>query len=179
MKKLAVIASALLVPAGLTFAQTTPEAKPAAPAATEAAAVPATETATEAAPVAATLDSAAVGTAVENRELVGEGTTFPEGKVFCWSKIASASAATTIKHVWYNGTEKMLETPLNIPFTPYRTYSNKNVVPGNWKVEVVDATGAVLKSIEFTVTAAETAAPASETPVPVQAEQPAGKPAVK
>lgn len=153
MKKLAAIVSALLIPAGLAFAQAAPETKPAA-----------APVATEAAPIAATLASAKVGTAVENSELVGEGTTFPEGKVFCWSKIASAGAATTIKHIWYNGTEKVLETTLNVPFTPYRTYSHKNVTPGNWKVEVVDATGAVLKNIEFTVTAAE---------------QPAGKPSVK
>lgn len=178
MKKLAVLAAVLLVPAGLAAAQTAPAATPAAP----AAAAPAKQEAAPAEAVSVTLDSAVLATGVENKNAVGEATTFTDsGRVFCWTKVGTVSAATSIKHVWYFGEEKKFEIDLSVPSSGYRTYSSKTVWPGSWKVEVTDAAGTVLKTLEFTVTKAE-AAPAAEAKTeaapaaaPAPAAQPSGK----
>ncbi len=143
MKKLAVLVSVLLVPAGLAFAQTAPAAAPAA----APVAAPAAET------VTAALENAVLATGIENKNPVGEATSFTDaGRVFCWSKTGTVSAATSIKHIWYFEGEKKAEIDLSIPSSGYRTYSSKTVWPGNWKVEVTDAAGSVLKTLEFTVT---------------------------
>lgn len=174
MKKLAVLVSVLMVPAGLAFAQTAPAAAPAAAPVAAPVAAPAAEAVTVA------LENAVLATGVENKNPVGEATSFTDaGRVFCWSKAGTVSAATSIKHVWYFEGEKKAEIDLSIPFSGYRTYSSKTVWPGNWKVEVTDAAGSVLKTLEFTVTKAEEAAEAKTETAPAAATTPAAQPSGK
>ncbi len=143
------------------------EAKPAAePAAAErvpaADKAPAAEAATAPAARAAAKASgdiavaaAKVGTAVEERELSGEATSFPAtvGKVYCWTKV-TGGAGEEITHAWYHEGKVTSEVKLALKFPSVRTYSSKTIPPemkGAWRVDVLGPDGAVLKSIEFKV----------------------------
>ena len=101
------------------------------------------------------VEKIALGTGVESRELVGEATEFDVsvGRVYCWTKIISQNVPTTIKHVWYADEEKADEVTLNIQYPSTRTWSNKAIRIGKWRVEVVSETGEVLASTGFTVKA--------------------------
>jgi len=105
--------------------------------------------------------SAAVGTGVENREIVGEGTTFAEGQVACLTKVQT-TAPTTLHHVYSVDGKEINDIALNVNGSPWRTWSRKTVWPGAWKVEIKDDAGAVLKSIDFEVTAAAAAMPPAQ-----------------
>lgn len=114
--------------------------------------------ASEAAESAGQITKLVITTGVQNREPVDE---VPAGgvaaeKVYCWVKAEFAQTPTTIKHVWYLGGEKQSEVTLNITSSPFRTWSNKTVIPGQWKVEVVAESGTVLYSKDFTVLASAT-----------------------
>ncbi|MBK8650374.1 MAG: DUF2914 domain-containing protein [Elusimicrobia bacterium] len=106
--------------------------------------------------------SAAVGTGVENREIVGEGTTFAEGQVACLTKVQTTAAPTTLHHVYSVDGKEINDIALNVNGSPWRTWSRKTVWPGAWKVEIKDDAGAVLKSIDFEVTAAAAAMPPAQ-----------------
>jgi len=78
---------------------------------------------------------------------------FAIGKVYCFTKVTT-TAPTTIKHVWYFGGTAVHTMELAIGGSPWRTWSNKTVAPGmtgSWKVEIQDASGAVLKTLTFSV----------------------------
>jgi len=57
-----------------------------------------------------------LGTGVEERELIGEASSFPlsVGKVYCWTCVKGADEPTEITHVWYYGVEKMAEVVLPV-----------------------------------------------------------------
>jgi hypothetical protein len=95
----------------------------------------------------------AFATSVENREPVGESSEFDQsvGRVWCWTKISASNPPVEVKHVWYKDGEKVLEVPLEVNYPSTRTWSNKAISPGAWKVEVVDADGQVITSAEFKV----------------------------
>ena len=101
------------------------------------------------------VEKIALGTGLESRELVGESTEFDvsAGRVYCWTKIASENVPTTIKHVWYADAEKAAEVPLNVKYPSTRTWSNKAIWAGKWRVDVVSEAGEVLTSADFTVKA--------------------------
>lgn len=95
-----------------------------------------------------------VGTAIENRELVGAAETFQlsAGKVFCFSKISNA-AGSEIEHVWYKGDAEVARVKLMVGGSPWRTYSSKNLGDdgaGEWRCEVVH-NGNVIQTARFTV----------------------------
>jgi len=99
---------------------------------------------------------ARLGTGVKEREIIGEAYSFPSSirKVYCWTLVAGAEEPTEITHVWYYGEKKMAEVKLSIKSPRYRTWSSKTILPewiGDWKVEVVDAMGNLLKCISFEV----------------------------
>lgn len=115
--------------------------------------------------------SAALGTGVDNRELQGEATSFDAAvtRVYCWTKAKAASTPGAIKHVWSVDGKSVSEVPLTLSVSPARTWSYKTVWPGAWKVEIQDDAGAVLKTLEFSVGAAEAAPrPPSNTSFRVQ-----------
>lgn len=101
-------------------------------------------------------------TGVENRVPVGEAVTFGKAveRVYVWTRITAERTPVKIKHVYYFEGKKAGEIELMVNSSPYRVWSNKSVRPGSWKVEVTDEAGAVLASLEFTVTAEAAAQPA-------------------
>jgi hypothetical protein len=107
---------------------------------------------TTATPKIAKLDSIAFGTDIESRALVGASNVFEPSirKVFCWTKISINRAPHTVRHVWYNGEEKVFELPMRLRYASGRLWSYKTVWPGEWKVDVVNEAGEVIGSGTFT-----------------------------
>jgi len=97
-----------------------------------------------------------VGTGVENREPGGVAETFPPTteKVYCFLEATEISKDTEIAFVWFHGEKEMLKTNLPLQTGPkWRTFANKNVagMKGDWKVEVRDAKGNMVKDVKFKV----------------------------
>jgi hypothetical protein len=97
-----------------------------------------------------------VGTGVENREPVGVAETFPvtTEKVYCFLEATEISKDTEISFVWFHGEKEMLKTNLPLQMGPkWRTFANKNVagMKGEWKVEIRDAKGDMVKDVKFRV----------------------------
>lgn len=73
--------------------------------------------------------------------------------LYCFTRLtAPPGTDTTIKHVWYNGEEKAGEYVLPVKGERWRTYSKKNIRKGwsgDWRVEVLDSDGKLLKTIKF------------------------------
>lgn len=93
------------------------------------------------------------GTGVENLEVTGEGTMFPASteKVYCWLKVAGGQGKSiTVK--WFLNGSPSGEVPLDLKYNSMRTYSYKTIYgnKGEWKVDVVGPSGAVLQSASFT-----------------------------
>src|SRR5947199_5195158 len=144
MKRMAMIAaSALLLGRGLAAQDTTKAAAP-APAPAPAAATP-----------SVTVVEAVVAKTVLDRQPQDTGAAFPAdvGQLVCWTKVSDA-AGTSIHHVWFHGDTQVGDMELQVGGSPWRTWSRKTVPAdwtGAWHVEVRDASGAVLKRIDFTV----------------------------
>lgn len=105
-----------------------------------------------------TATDAVVGRSVLDREPQDTATLFPAdvGQLVFWTKVAGAPAdvETTIHHVWFHGDTEVGDVELRVAGSPWRTWSRKTVPPdwtGAWHVEVRDASGAVLKRVDFTV----------------------------
>jgi hypothetical protein len=103
----------------------------------------------------ASVEESAVALDVVDRMPVGADSTFTAdvGRIYCWTRVAGADG-TTIHHVWFHGDEEMADIELNVGGSPWRTWSNKAIMPewtGAWRVEVRDATGNVIETIRFTV----------------------------
>lgn len=154
MKKAAVfvLVVCLSVFAGMALAQQQAPAPAPAPAPTPAPA-PATKTAPEAGLTIARME---IASSVENREPVGIAASFPatQEKVFLFLEFKDVKAETSVNVVWTLGMNEMGKVPLTIkPFSKFRTWAYKSIggMKGDWKVEVVDASGAVLKSGTFKV----------------------------
>ena len=73
--------------------------------------------------------------------------------LFCFTRsVAPAGTETKIRHVWYNGEEKAGEQELPVKGQKWRTYSKKLIRKGevgDWRVEVLDSSGKLLKSVKF------------------------------
>ena len=118
-------------------------------------AAPAPAAAEPSAASALTVDEAKLGTGVENNAVVGEGTTFKadDSKAYLWIKLHGAKD-TEIKTVWYRGADKISEVTLPVKYDPQTTWAYKTLrkgYPGDYKVDVVDSAGTVLKSVSFKV----------------------------
>jgi hypothetical protein len=100
-----------------------------------------------------TVDSMVFATSVDSRDPVGAAKDFPAsvGRVFCWTRLSTGAPPANVMHVWYKNGQKLLEVPLTVNHASGRYWSQKNIAPGDWKVEVVDAAGNVLASGTFTV----------------------------
>jgi len=119
----------------------------------------ATAPAVKAAPAPAaslTIARMEIASSVENREPVGIAATFPatQEKVYCFLEFQNVPAETSVTVVWTLGMNEMGNVPLTIkPFSKFRTWANKTIggMKGDWKVEVKDASGTVLKSATFKI----------------------------
>ena len=108
------------------------------------------------APAATLTAELQVCTGVTGRMPTGSAANFDTtvGTLYCWSKITGSRSETTVKHIWMHEGKEMLAVELPVKGDPWRTYSHKKILPqwtGNWEVKVVDAGGATLKSLSFTI----------------------------
>jgi len=103
-----------------------------------------------------TLARLLVGTGVEDREPVGVAETFPEAteKVYCFLEATEIAQDTEVHFVWFHGEKEMLKISLPLKMGPrWRTYASKSLrgLKGDWKVEIKDASGALIKEVTFKV----------------------------
>ena len=102
------------------------------------------------------VENAVICTGVKDRAPEGAAEKFPAavGKLYCFTKITGGAEGTLIKHVWFHGEEKVDAMELKVGAASWRTWSAKTIDPkltGAWKVEVQDAEGKVLQTLNFTV----------------------------
>lgn len=73
--------------------------------------------------------------------------------LYCFTRVVAAPAGgDTIKHVWYRDNARVAEYDLPLKGERWRTYSKRPVAPGDagdWRVEVLDSTGHLLKTVKF------------------------------
>ena len=169
MKKVIIVCLVfiLLLAAGVVLAQQATDptpapatpAEPTAPAAPATPATPASPATTPAAPVPAaglTISRMEIAGSVENREPVGIAASFPatQEKVFCYLEFKDVPQDTTITYVWTLGQNDMGKVTQQVKKSSrWRTWANKSLggMKGDWKVDVLDESGAVLKSATFKV----------------------------
>jgi hypothetical protein len=99
---------------------------------------------------------AVVAKAVVDRVPQDSATTFPVdvGQLVCWTRISGGSAGTTVHHVWFHGDTQVGDAELTIGGSPWRTWSRKSVpadATGAWHVEIRDASGRLLRRVDFTI----------------------------
>lgn len=105
---------------------------------------------------AITISRLVIGTGVENREPIGAAETFPDSteKVYCFLEAINIVKDTEVSIIWFHGQNEMLKINLPLKMGPrWRTYVYKNLrgLKGDWKVEIRDANGNLLKDIKFKV----------------------------
>jgi hypothetical protein len=98
----------------------------------------------------------ALGTSVENRVLIGKDTKFGAdvGRVYCLITVTGGNRPTEATHVWYFKGQEKARTELPIKYKKHRTWSYKTIHSqqvGDWRVDVEDSSGNVLKSFSFSV----------------------------
>lgn len=112
---------------------------------------------------APSVESILFGTGIENRELVGTGTTFDTrpDMIYCYTRIVGAQPPAEVFHVWtYNGEEKR-RVRLEVGSASWRTWSGRSTEAlmaegeGIWEVLVQTADGEVLGRSTFTIRRAD------------------------
>ena len=101
--------------------------------------------------------AAAICKDVVNREAVDVGTRFPNSvsRLYCFTKIVGATQPTEVVHVWSYGDVERARISLEVKSSDWRTYSSKAIQAhetGAWRVDVLDAAGNLLRTINFEVT---------------------------
>lgn len=101
--------------------------------------------------------AAAICKDVVNREAVDVGTRFPSSvsRLYCFTKIVGATQPTEVVHVWSYGDVERARISLEVKSSNWRTYSSKAIQAhetGAWRVDVLDAAGNLLQTINFEVT---------------------------
>ena len=99
---------------------------------------------------------AVVGTGIENKEPAGAADAFPASteKVSCFIEATNVSKDVELATVWSLGDKEMRTINATVKAGPrWRTWVDKNVggMKGDWKVEIKDADGKVLKDVKFKV----------------------------
>ena len=97
-----------------------------------------------------------VGTGVENGEPVGVAETFPVSteKIYCFLEATDIAKDTEVSFAWFNGDKELSKFSVALKTGPrWRTYAYKNLreLKGDWKVEIRDADGKVVKDVKFKV----------------------------
>jgi hypothetical protein len=103
-----------------------------------------------------TIARMAFGTGVENSEPIGISETFPgvTEKVYCFLEATDIAKDTEVSFVWFHGENEMTKVNLPLKMGPkWRTWTFKNLrgAKGDWKVEIKDADGIILKELKFKV----------------------------
>lgn len=99
---------------------------------------------------------AVVATGVEDREPVGEATTFPAevGTVYFYTVFEGDFPESGFEHVWLRDGEEIARVPVRAAGPRWRTWTSKTIPAdwtGAWTVRVVDGDGTELASVDFTV----------------------------
>jgi hypothetical protein len=91
------------------------------------------------------------GTGVENREVVGEATSFPAGTtVWVWSLVKNAEGS--VKHIWKRDGKDVWTATMRIGSKKWSTSSRRTIPKaGSWEVDVQSADGASLGTVAFTI----------------------------
>lgn len=97
-----------------------------------------------------------VGTGVENREPAGVAETFPASteKIYCFLEATNIVKDTEVSFVWSLGGKEIGKINLPLKMGPkWRTNTSKNLrgLKGDWKVEIKDAAGNLVKDVKFKV----------------------------
>ncbi len=98
-----------------------------------------------------------LATGVEKRQPTGVATTFPASteKVYCFLELDKVVKGTSFTYVWSFGLNEMARVTqtASASVAKYRTWSTKALggMKGDWKVEIVDAAGKVMKTATFKV----------------------------
>lgn len=148
-------ASAPAAPAAAP-ATAAPAPAPAAPAAAPAPAAPAPAAKAAAPATSLTISRMEIAGSIENRQPVGIAASFPasQEKVFCYVELKDVSKGAAITFVWTLGANEMGKVSQQVKQSSrWRTWASKSLggMKGDWKVDVLDESGAVLKSATFKV----------------------------
>lgn len=124
-------------------------AKPASP-------EPAKPAAKEASEKGITIARMEIAGSIENREPAGVASTFSatQEKVWCFVEFQNVSEDTNVNYAWSLDGKEVDKVPQTIKASSrYRTWSNKTIAgrKGDWKVDIIDESGAVLKSVSFKI----------------------------
>lgn len=97
---------------------------------------------------------AVITTAVVDREPVDAVDVFPQqsNRLYCFTRVVGAVEPTTLTHLWYRGEQLMSRVELPVESSNWRTWSTKRFLQGwsgDWRVEVRDEEGHILKQVEF------------------------------
>ena len=97
-----------------------------------------------------------VGTGVEDKEPVGVAETFPEAteKLYCFLEATEIAKDTEVSFVWWHGDKEIQKITLPLQMGPrWRTFAYKNIggMKGDWKVEIRDSGGNLVKEVAFKV----------------------------
>jgi hypothetical protein len=106
--------------------------------------------------VGMTIARLVVGTGVEKGEPVGVAEKFSATteRVYCFLEAKSIPKDTEISFVWIHGQKELLKTTLPLKMgSKWRTYAHKNLrgLKGDWRVEIKDASGNLIKDVKFKV----------------------------
>ena len=93
---------------------------------------------------------------IEEHEPVEIGNSFPADVklLYCFTDVRDAGEKSLITHKWYHGDELKASVELSVKGDVWRTWSSKWIQPswtGKWRVDVIDAEGQKIASVEFTV----------------------------
>lgn len=99
---------------------------------------------------------AVVATGVQDREPVGEATSFDAnvGTLYFYTVLEGDFPDQQVEHVWLHDGEEVARVPLTVRGPRWRTWSMKTMPAepsGTWTVRVLNASGAELETVEFTV----------------------------
>jgi hypothetical protein len=94
---------------------------------------------------------------VVDREAVDVGTSFSTQvpRLYCFTKVVGAAEPTKVVHVWSYGDVERARVSLAVNAATWRTHSSKAIQAheiGTWRVDVLDASGNLLETINFEVT---------------------------
>lgn len=103
------------------------------------------------------VEEAVITTRVVERAPVDQVQTYPStvGQLYCFTHLTGAEGETSITHVWFFGDQEVSRVTLPVRSANWRTWSGKTILPqwtGEWRVEILDASGEVLMKVPFTLT---------------------------
>ncbi|MDH4162763.1 MAG: DUF2914 domain-containing protein, partial [Nitrospirota bacterium] len=144
------------VPPSMSAQTPTPPAAPAAPAKAPAPSAPvATAKAAPSSAASLTVSRMLFAGSIQDRQPVHVSTTFPasKDKVYCYLELADVAKDQKITYVWTYGGKKDEQAGQIKKAARWRTWSYKMITgkKGEWKVDVLDEAGVVLKSATFGV----------------------------